>query len=280
MNQRQQLVKLLGKNEPVTVTGSVIEKKDCSDYFFESLQLSLNTLETVPAFFAYPKGAQHAPLVLFNHSHGGNFVMGKTELVHSSEYLQQPSFLAELLGMGYAVAAIDHFGFGSRQGKKESELVKEFLLTGRTLWGMRLFDSQHALDYLLTRDEVDDTRVATIGMSMGGFMSWWLAAIDERVKVCVDIASQASFESLIAERGLDHHGFYLYVPQLLEYFKTSDIQALIAPRAHLSLVGKNDNMCPNSGVEQMRTAVTATYQKQEAGAHYASYSLTGGHQET
>jgi len=34
---------------------------------------------------------------------------------------------------------------------------------------------------------VDASRVATLGMSMDSTMAWYLAALDERVKVTVDI---------------------------------------------------------------------------------------------
>lgn len=280
MKTPEALKELLGQCDEVTVSGKLLEQVDCGSYLVESLQLTLNTLETVPGIFAYPKGARKSPLVLFNHSHGGDFLHGKSELFHSAPYLQEPSFGETLLKMGYAVAAIDHFSFGERQGKAENDLVKEFLLTGRTLWGMRLFDSQNFLTYLCQRPEVDTARIATIGMSMGGFMSWWLASLDERIKLCVDIAAQASFERLIAERALSHHGFYLYVPRLLQYFSTAEIQSLIAPRLRLSLSGKGDKLCPVSGVAQLQKDLQAVYVQKQAPENFVSYSLTGGHQET
>ena len=38
--------------------------------------------------------------------------------------------------------------------------------------------------------------------------------------------------------GLDGHGIYYYVPALLKHFTSADINALIAPRAHLAIAGK------------------------------------------
>lgn len=66
---------------------------------------------------------------------------------------------------------------------------------------MRLFDSMRLLDYIATRKDLDDTRIATIGMSMGGLLSWWLAALDERVKVTIDIAAQVDTETLLEKGG-------------------------------------------------------------------------------
>lgn len=53
--------------------------------------------------------------------------------------------------MGYAVWSIDAWGFEERGGISESELFKQFLLTGKTLWGMRIYDVISLIDYLETR---------------------------------------------------------------------------------------------------------------------------------
>jgi len=53
----------------------------------------------------------------------------------------------------------------------------------------------------------------------------------------VDICCLTDFEALIAARGLDEHSIYYYVPSLLKHFTTAQINALIAPRPHLSLAG-------------------------------------------
>lgn len=272
---------LLGDDSRVPqITASLLKKEEREGFYLESLQLTINRYETVPAYFAYPKGVKQAPLVLFSHSHGGDFTVGKEEVLCGSSYLQQPSFLTTLIAMGYAVGVIDMWGFGERQGKKESELVKEFLVTGKTLWGMRLFDNLGFLDYLLTRSEIDPQRIGALGMSMGGLMSWWLSALDSRIKVCCDIAGQVELEALIAQRGLDHHGFYYYVPKLLKETSTLAIQELICPRARISLVGKDDRMCPLSGVTFLNEKLTARYRSMAAADRFESHAVTGGHQET
>ena len=78
-------------------------------------------------------------------------------------------------------------------------------------------------------------------MSMGSTMAWWLAALDTRIKVTVDINCLTDFQALLAENGLSRHGLYYFVPGLLKHFTTAQINALIAPRAHLGLAGLRDN---------------------------------------
>ncbi|MEK4826527.1 prolyl oligopeptidase family serine peptidase [Niallia sp. FSL W8-0951] len=259
----------------------LIRREEKDNYVLESLMLQLNEEESVPAYVAKPLNKEGPlPIVLFNHSHGGNFEQGKEELLISNSYLQSPSFVEAITNLGYAVGSIDMWGFSERKGKLESELVKEMLLDGRTLWGMRIFDNIAFLDYLVERTDIDQNRVATIGMSMGGLMSWWMAALDDRIKVTVDIAAQVHIETLRQKRGLDHHGFYYYVPGFLKQFSTLAVQSLIAPRPRLSLVGKDDRMCPLEGVMLLDEELGKIYGKYDARNQWNSQIVTGGHQET
>ena len=281
-NRLRQLFALLGeRSKPETLTAQVVGIEERNGYLLESLMLDLNGLEKVPAYFAKPVDVEGAlPTIIFNHSHGGNFDQGKEELLHSSSYLQSPSFVEEITRLGFAVCSIDMWGFNERKGKQESELVKEMLLYGQTLWGMRLYDNISLLDYLETRSDVDSSRLATIGMSMGGLMSWWLAALDERIKVTVDIAGQVHIETLIQKRGLDHHGFYYYVPGFLKHVSTLAVQELIVPRPRLSLAGRDDRLCPIEGAQFLNEQLQKTYANQHVPQNFEGYVLTGGHQET
>ncbi|WP_445668978.1 dienelactone hydrolase family protein [Niallia sp. FSL R7-0648] len=280
--QRKRLIELLGdyphaKDRKV----QLIRREEKDNYVLESLMLQLNEEESVPAYVAKPLNKEGPlPIVLFNHSHGGDFEQGKEELLISNSYLQSPSFVEAITNLGYAVGSIDMWGFSERKGKLESELVKEMLLDGRTLWGMRIFDNIAFLDYLVERTDIDQNRVATIGMSMGGLMSWWMAALDDRIKVTVDIAAQVHIETLRQKRGLDHHGFYYYVPGFLKQFSTLAVQSLIAPRPRLSLVGKDDRMCPLEGVMLLDEELGKIYGKYDAKNQWNSQIVTGGHQET
>jgi esterase/lipase len=124
------------------------------------------------------------------------------------------------------------WAFGKRAGRSEQDIFKDMLWKGQVMWGMMVYDNLRALDYLESRDDVDMKRVATMGMSMGSTMAWWLAALDERIKVCVDLCCLTDFDELIKENGLSLHGIYYYVPDLRTHFTTSQINALIAPRPH------------------------------------------------
>lgn len=280
--EKEKLISLLGDRPKVKEPKHVLLDKQIIDTFIvETLLLDLNGEEKVPAYFIKPNNMQGPfPVVLFHHSHGGNYSLGRKEVLEGNHYLQPTSFAKELTDLGYAVLAIDAWGFNERSGKKESEIFKEMLVKGQVLWGMMLFDNIHAIDYVITRDDVDGDRIANIGMSMGGMTAWWLAAIDERIKVTVDIGGQVDMETLINERLLDKHNFYFYVPALLKYFTTAEVQEMIAPRKRLSMVGRYDMNCPVHGVQKLEQHLTGIYEAAGVPDHFKQIVTTGGHLET
>jgi len=122
--------------------------------------------------------------------------------------------------------------------------------------------------------------LGTLGMSMGSTMAWWLAALDPRIKVCVDICCLTDYEALIAAGGLDGHGIYYYVPSLLKHFSTSQINALIAPRPHLSLAGELDPLTPPAGLERIDRELRPVYAALGASEAWQLRRYASGHQET
>ena len=56
-------------------------------YVLETWDLDLNGIENVPAYLARPRGlAGRAPAVLFDHSHGGGYTIGKKEFIEGRQY--------------------------------------------------------------------------------------------------------------------------------------------------------------------------------------------------
>ncbi len=282
-DRRAELYGLMGSLPDRTrpVSGRKTGEAEREGYILETWVLDLNGLEPVPAYVARPRGATgRLPAVLFNHSHGGGYTIGKQEFVEGRSYLQPTPYAKELTDLGYVALAIDHWIFGERSGTSELDMFKLTLWRGQVLWGMMVYDSLRALDVLLQRPDVDPQRVATLGMSMGSTMAWWLAALDERVKVTVDINCLTDFDSLIAAKGLGHHGVYYYVPALLKHFTTSQINALIAPRAHLGLVGLRDALTPLDGVDRIDRELTAEYARHGHPERWKLLRYDVAHQET
>jgi hypothetical protein len=281
--ERDRLYHLLGKlperNRPISAKLISTEEKD--GVVIETMLFDFNGIESVPAYFTKPKNSTgKIPVVLFNHSHFGQYQVGKDEFLYGRKEMQTPPYAFALAKMGYAGLCIDSWAFGKRQGRSEDDIFKDMLWKGQVMWGMMVYDNLRALDYLETREDIDKARIATMGMSMGSTMSWWLAALDERIKVCVDLCCLTDFNTLVEEKGLSLHGIYYYVPDLRNQFTTSQINALISPRPHFGLAGRLDPLTPLKGLEIIDRNLTEAYTKDGAADAWKLKIYNVGHLET
>ena len=303
--RRRELYNLLGdlpeRERPISATK--IDECEHDGYILEKLTLDLNGIEPVPAYFSRPKElSSKVPTVLYNHAHGGDYALGKEEFINGRNAIQNPPYAKALTERGYCGLCMDTWVFGERRFAKqtaersealhkvsversehnrtESSVFKEMLWKGRVLWGMMVYDSICGIDYLVTRPEVDADRLATLGLSMGSTMAWWVAALDTRIKVCVDICCLTDFHALIEANGLDGHGIYYYVPNLLKHFTTAQINSLIAPRAHLSLAGNLDTLTPPAGLDRIDSELKEVYADYGVPEGWKLLRYDIGHEET
>lgn len=281
--RRRALYELLGdlppRDRPVQFEIQDVEERET--YVVETLRLDLNGLEAVPAYFVRPRGsAGPFPTVHYHHSHGGNYSLGKDEFLQSRDYMYSVPWAEDLARNGWAGLCIDHWCFGERRGRTESMTFKDFLWHGRVLWGMMVFDTLKATDYLVSRQDVDPQRLAGVGMSMGSTMAWWHAALDDRVTAIVDICCLTDFQALIEDGGLERHGLYYYVPGLLKQFTTANINTLVCPRAHLALAGERDSLTPTAGLDRVDASLKQAYEEAGVPERWQLIRYPVGHQET
>ena len=265
--RRRELWSLLGdlpwEHRPGAPKLLSIEKHE--GYTLERLVLDLNAQEPVPALLLIPdKRQERAPGMLYIHWHAGMYDLGKEQLLRGVE--AQPAYAPVCAEKGIVTLAIDSWCFGERQHEAdghtgEEDAFKLMLWRGQVLFGMMLFDELRALDYLASRAEVDPQRLGVFGMSMGATKAWWLAALDDRVKLCMDVCCLTDYEELIKAHSLKEHGIYYYVPSLLKHFQTAQINELIVPRAHLSVNGRLDVLTPPAGVKKIRDYLLPLYRE-------------------
>lgn len=265
--RRKELWGLLGdlpwQHKPGPAKLVKTEKHD--GYTLERLVLDLNGVEPVPALLLIPDKIQKpAPGLLFIHWHGGMYDLGKEQLLIGDK--AQPAYAPVCVEKGLVTLAIDSWCFGERKhaqaGKVgEEDAFKLMLWRGQVLYGMMMFDEFRALDYLASRPEVDARRLGAFGMSMGSTKAWWLAALDPRVRLCLDVCCLTEFEDLIKINNLKGHGIYYYVPRLLTKFSTAQINELIVPRPRLSVNGREDDLTPPAGVEKVRDYLLPLYRR-------------------
>ena len=275
---REKLLELLGDRpeRPQPLQVKTVFKEQRNGYVLEKFIFDNGVDSYVPGYIAIPSNLRgKAPAILGMHGHGSS----KDNIFGSDPNSTSQDIMALLVSHGFIVIAIDNYFNGERKGKgpagknemqtradQEFSLFKINLWFGRSLWGMQVRDEQIALDYLLSRPEVDPERIGITGMSMGSTRAWWLAAIDDRVKAIVGVACFTRYEELIAQRYLRAHGIYYFVQGMLQHFDTEAVMGLMAPRPFLALTGDSDGGSPLSGIkvlEQKLNTVYSLYGEQE-----------------
>ncbi|MGD9722583.1 MAG: dienelactone hydrolase family protein [Pirellulales bacterium] len=284
--RRRELWSLLGDlpphDRPITVRTLATSRGE--GYSLEHLELDLNGVEPVPALLLIPDKRQaKAPGLVYIHAHGGTYELGKEELLNGRRVL--PAYAPVCAEKGLVTLAIDSWCFSGRKHKAdgregEHDTFKEMLWRGRVLWGMMMFDEFQAVTYLAGREEVDPARIGACGLSMGSTKAWWLAALDPRVKLCVDLCCLTDYEELVKIDNLRGHGFYYFVPRQLKHFQAHEINELIVPRPHLSLNGRQDRLTPPAGVERIRDHLLPLYRQHGNEADCRIELFDCGHEET
>ncbi len=286
--RRRELWSLLGDlPERRPPCGRLLRTEKHDGYTLERLELDLNGIQPVPALLLIPDNLKApAAAVQYIHWHGGDYDLGKEELLKGQRALQP--YAPVFAERGMVALAIDSWCFGERRpyadpaggNRGEVDTFKEMLWKGQCLFGMMMFDEWQALNYLCTRPEVDSERIGVFGMSMGSTKAWWLAALDERIRCCIDLCCLTDYEALIADKNLSRHGVYYFVPSLLKHFQSHEISELIVPRPRLSLNGAQDALTPVAGVNRIREHLYKLYEQHGRAEDCLIEQFDCGHEET
>jgi dienelactone hydrolase len=280
---RATLVRLLGAfpPRPAAPAVEVLSRTEHDGYVLEKIRFENGIGSTVSGYLFLPAGrARRAPGILYCHWHAGQWDVGKEELLRTNATPVAPG--PALARLGFAVLGIDACGFGERNGQGpggpqerdgagELTASKFNLWAGRTLWGAILRDDQMALDYLAGRPEVDPQRIGVTGISMGSTRSWWLMALDDRLKTAVCVACLTRYQDLIRAEALKEHGIYYFVPGMLRHFDTEAVIACGAPRPMLFMTGDRDPGSPLPGIRAIEERVAPLFNRE--GSRKAFVSL-------
>lgn len=254
---RERLRQLVGLVEPaISLSAAHIEQRD--GYEVEHLTLLLDDTEVRGILTRPLKVEGRLPAILYGHSHGGRYDIGADELLDGREYLLDP--LGPVFARaGYVTLCIDMPVFGKRATVSEGAAAKALLWYGKGLFGQMLCDHSAALTYLASRPEVDPLRIGAFGISMGCTLSYWLAAMDERIKAVAHLCCFADLRTMIELGAHDGHGVYLVVPGLLNEADAGAIGALVAPRPQLICIGEADSLTPPEAVALAWDETSAAY---------------------
>ena len=238
---REQLKKtvsdLIGCTAPQSALNPrILARADKGTFTLEKIVFYSEPEIFVPGLLLLPKQKGPRPGMVFVPEEGNN--SGVVE-----------KYLRPLAEAGYVVLSIDPRGLGETGAPSSSSVQRNYrgfmqdaevgrfyeaLRSGNTLVGLRTRDVLAAVEYLLSRDEVDRRRIAAAGHGPGGLLVLYAAALDERIQSAAVNGSLLSYAA-ITESELYSHRVSAFVPGVLRNFDLPEVAALVAPRRLLLL---------------------------------------------
>jgi dienelactone hydrolase len=310
---------LMYKPARVEPKAEVLERVERDDHVREKVVFSTSPAFRVPAYVLVPKKLKGtAPGVVDLHSHGGMFLFGKEKVIdlgnnhptmtayQERNYDGRPTATA-LVRRGYVVITIDALMFGERRTMldadlkygwdrskyteedvnrlnqqcrtKEATLAKALVLAGATWPGIVCWDDIRTVDYLVTRPEVDPKRVGCLGISMGGYRSLYLSALDDRIRAACVAGFMSAVKPMIRAH-LDIHSWVHFLPGLHHYLDLPEVASLAAPRALLVQQCAKDQLFPPAGMKEAVEKIAAVYDKAGAKEKFSGRFYDVPHQFT
>ncbi len=278
---RDRLVELLGPwPAPVPLNFETLDEERGDGYRQTRVVFDSEAGMSVPAYLLVPDDrTEPGPAVLACHGHGP----GKA-LVVGLETTEAPDgdYARQLARRGYVVLAPDLRCFGERADWNPPNLYAcDVNLVHATMAGLRpltqnLFDLTRCLDVLEGHELVDPARIGMVGLSLGGTMTLFTAAWDQRVAAAV----VSGFFSSWAESHkvpLNMCGSQV-LPGLLGQLEHVDLGALVAPRPLLVQTGTEDLIFPLAAATQSVAELDAVYRHLGAEGRLVHDVFDGDHQ--
>ncbi len=254
------------------------------NYLRESLLFRSYDGTEIPAFILIPNGLSGpVPGVMCLHQHNNEYHLGKSE---PAGLMGNPgqSYAHDLAKQGYVTFAFDRICFEERQDDKLKSMDFErfeffrWHLNGKSMQSRIIADAMCAVSVLQSRPEVDPERIASIGHSMGGQQTLFLAAMDERIKVMVSSCGFALMSAIIRDKIIHNYPAYLY--GLMEKYDMDVLLKLCAPRPFLIAAGGNDPIFPRDGITGMKEKAEVLYEQYGKKENLEVYLEDCGHDFT
>lgn len=264
---RATLVELMGE---INIQGASnpasrkLETKAFDTCTREKWELDVVPGRAMPFYILRPSSgpnAKKAVLCLHGHGSGAKDVINQPVNDEAAALIRtlNTDYALQVVKKGWCAIAPDLFAFGERVDDVEDArpgfdggCEKPFLNAieiGKTLIGIRTKDVCTLINWLgLRPNEFDISDLACIGLSGGGMMTMYTAALDDRIKRAIIAGYITEMSGSILPI---RHCSCNYIPQLGLYADFPDIAGLIAPRFLIVQTGKRDAIFP---IESVRAA--------------------------
>ena len=285
---RRQLLEMLGLDplpEKTDLQPQITGKVDHEEFTVEKLHFQSRPGLYVTGNLYVPKKIDKPlPAILYVCGHGKVVDKNNVSLGNKTHYQHHGGWFAR---NGYVCLTIDTLQLGEIEGIHHGTHRYNmwwWLSRGYTPAGVEAWNCVRALDYLETRPEVDKTRFGVTGRSGGGAYSWWIAAIDDRIKCAVPVAGITDLQNHVVDGCVEGHCDCMYMLNTYQW-DYPQVAALVAPRPLLIGNTDTDGIFPLDGVYRTFEQVRRIYRLHEpaekgASAKVALNITAGGHKDT
>lgn len=245
--QRRELRKTLKLRKDKLSDMVIIEEKDMGGYTRKLLRFRWQGLSH-EAYLLIPnhqKGKVAAILAIHGHH------TTKEALVGIKDSRFGVRFGLGLVKSGFCVLAPD-IPF-SEDMRVEDHVALNLIMAGTSLTGMRVSYLKTLLDYLSALSFVDPEKLGCIGWSMGGGLTMYLSAVDERVKVVAISSYFGTYKDTFMKLRSSTDN---YIPGILSFGEMADVACLVVPRPLWFENGTQDEEFPEDaflqGIETLK----------------------------
>jgi dienelactone hydrolase len=258
-----------------TITGKI----EAEDFIVEKLHFQSMPHLYVTANLYLPKHqTKPVPAILYVCGHGPVITNG-ISYGNKVAYQHHGAWFAR---NGYACLIIDTVQLGEIQGIHHGT-YKE----GMWWWNSRGYSSAaveawnsiRAIDYLQSREEVDPEKIGVTGRSGGGAYSWWVAALDDRVKAAAPVAGITDLQNHVIDGTVEGHCDCMFMVNTYRWDYPM-VAALVAPRQLLIGNSDKDSIFPLDGVYRLHEKVAKIYKLYNAATNFGLLITEGPHKDT
>ena len=290
---------LLAPPPPAPFAPTVIAEQDRGRYVARKVVFQLTVDSRVLALLLVPKATGRHPAVLLLHDHGAKFDIGKEKVIEpwaepaakldsarqwSARYYGNRFIGDELARRGYVCLATDMLNWSDRGGggyDGQERLAANLLQLGSSFAGLIAHEDLRAVEFLGTLPEVDATRVAAMGLSVGGFRTWQLAALSDRIAAGVSVCWMSTRKGLMVPGNNQTTGqsaFTMTHPGLANLLDYPDVASLACPKPMLFQCGRRDALFPVAATEESFAKMRRVWESQQAGDRLATRLYDAPHE--
>lgn len=269
---------------PAPFSAAVIHTEQRDGYRMVELQLGLTADSRVKALMTIPDAEGPHPAVLLLHDHGGRFDIGKEKVIRPrGQRLRSATewvgayyggrFLGdELARRGYVTFATDVINWSDRgpgQAIHQPAIASALMHLGMTYAGLIAYEDMRALSFLRQHPAVDKKRVAAMGLSLGAFRAWQLAALTDDVAAAAAIGWMTTVAGVMTPGNNQTVGLDTWTvlhPGLFHRLDYPDIASIACPTPLLIYNGDKDWLFPLESVHAAHAKIRAVYASQKATA--------------